>query len=77
MASRTPAPRATERAPNASGLVVIALLATSIQADIGGVQLLTGADIGYALAGVVFLGDQARLSGMADTTFMLRAGLGW
>jgi hypothetical protein len=71
------ATRSDARATNASGLVFSALLAASVQSELGGVRLLTGADIGYTIVGVVFLGDQARLSGMADTTFMLRTGISW
>ena len=51
--------------------------ATNVEAALalpGVVAVLTGADIGYTLIGVAFLGDQTRLSGMADTTFMLRTG---
>lgn len=64
-------------AKDASGLVLSALLAASIRAQLGGVSVLTGADIGYTLVGVAFLGDQAHLAGMADTTFMLRTGVAW
>jgi hypothetical protein len=62
---------------DASGLVLTALLAASIRAPLGSVLLVTGFDIGYTLVGVVFLGDQARLSGMADATFAIRNGLAW
>jgi hypothetical protein len=64
-------------AKDASGLVLSALLAATIRAELGGISVLTGADIGYTLVGVAFLGDQARLAGMADTTFMLRTGMAW
>jgi hypothetical protein len=64
-------------AKDASGLVLSALLAATIRAELGGISVLTGADIGYTLVGVAFLGDQARLAGMADTTFMLRTGIAW
>jgi hypothetical protein len=64
-------------AKDASGGIVAALLAASIRAQLGSLSVLTGADIGYTLVGVAFLGDQARLAGMADTTFMLRTGLAW
>jgi hypothetical protein len=64
-------------AKDASGLVVSALLAASVRAELGGLTVLTGADIGYTLVGVAFLGDQSHLAGMADTTFMLRTGVSW
>jgi hypothetical protein len=71
------AKRTGAHATDGSGLVLTALLAASVQAKLGAINLLTGADIGYTLVGVAFLGDQARLAGMADTTFMLRTGISW
>lgn len=71
------ATRAGASADSGSGLVVSALFEGSVRAPLAGVQIMTGADIGYTLVGVVFLGDQARLSGMADITFALRTGLAW
>ena len=64
-------------AKNGSGLVLTALLTTSVRAPLGSLRLITGVDIGYTLVGVVFLGDQARLSGMADVTFALHNGFCW
>jgi hypothetical protein len=64
-------------ARNASGVVVTALLAASLRAPLGSVLLISGFDIGYTLVGVVFLGDEAELSGMADVTFGIRNGLAW
>lgn len=36
-----------------------------------------GLDLGHTPVGIVFLGDQARLSGMADTTLGVRVGVAW
>jgi hypothetical protein len=58
------------------GRFALALLANAtLRFDVSAsLQALLGADLGYAPVGVVFLGDQARLSGMADTTLALRLG---
>jgi hypothetical protein len=55
-----------------------ALLDAAIRAPLSGALLAAlGVDFGYTLVGIVFLGDQARLSGMADATFGAHAGLVW
>jgi hypothetical protein len=61
-----------------SGFVLSALMSATARWPLGGgTDALLGLDIGYTPAGVVFLGDQARLSGMADVTLGLRIGAGW
>jgi hypothetical protein len=68
--------RSGVQASSKSGFVMVALLAASVRAPLTEqVQVVLGLDLGYTLKGIVFLGDQARLSGMADATFALRAGL--
>lgn len=52
------------------------LLAATLRAPIGrDASLLIAADLGYTAVGVVFVGDQARLSGMAGVTTALRVGV--
>lgn len=61
-----------------SGFVLALLLAATARWSLGAsAHAVLGAELGYTPVGVVFLGDQARLSGMADTTFALRIGTGW
>jgi hypothetical protein len=65
-------------ASSESGFVLALLLAATARWSLGAsAHAVLGAEIGYTPVGVVFLGDQARLSGMADTTFALRIGTGW
>ena len=50
--------------------------AAAVRAPIGrDASLLFAADIGYTIVGIVFTGDQARLSGMAGVTSALRLGV--
>lgn len=64
------------RVEDQSGTVVSAALVTNLRARLADeIQLRLGVDIGYMLAGVLFLGDRANLAGMADSTFALRAGV--
>lgn len=61
-----------------SGFVLALLLAATARWPLGeSTHASIGAELGYTPIGIVFLGDQARLSGMADTTFALRIGVGW
>jgi len=59
-----------------AGALVAALLTATLRAPISrDASLLFGADLGYTLVGIIFVGDQARLSGMAGVTLGLRAGV--
>lgn len=57
--------------------VLLALLAVaSLRAPISrNASLLLAFDFGYTVVGIVFVGDQARLSGMAGITASLRVGI--
>jgi hypothetical protein len=60
---------------DASGFVFAVLASAAARFDaVGGIGAVIGVDLGYAPSGVVFLGDQSRLSGMADVTFGLHLG---
>jgi hypothetical protein len=68
--------RTGARGSDQSGFVLATVLAARARWPLaGGAHAAFGADLGYAPIGVVFLGDQARLAGMADTTFALRIGV--
>lgn len=65
-------------AKNEGSLVLSTLAAAALHAGPpDGPWASIGFDLGYTPVGIVFLGDQARLSGMADTTFALRLGVAW
>jgi hypothetical protein len=56
--------------------LLAALLTATLGAPIGqDASLLLGLDAGYTIIGIVFVGDQARLSGMAGITLGLRLGV--
>jgi hypothetical protein len=59
-----------------SSALLAALLTATLRAPVGqDASLLFAADAGYTLIGIVFVGDQARLSGLAGITLGLRLGL--
>jgi hypothetical protein len=72
------AEQAAATANDDAGFVLCALVAASLRLPLSdGLQAKIGLDVGYAPVGVVFLAGQARLLGMADTTFALQIGLGF
>ena len=75
--ARAEAARPQVKADDAGGFVLTVLLSMSARASLGDVQLLTGADLGYTLVGVIFAGNRTPISGMADLTFGLRMGVAW
>jgi hypothetical protein len=61
-----------------SHAVMSALLGASVRAPLSNaLQAVIAAELGYTFVGVVFLGDQAHLSGMAGPSCALRVGLAW
>jgi hypothetical protein len=63
-------------AENDASALLSALLTTTLRAPISrDASLLVGVDAGYTIVGIVFVGDQARLSGMAGVTLGLRLGV--
>ncbi len=59
-----------------SSALLAALLTVTLRAPIGeDASLLFAADAGYTLIGIVFVGDRARLSGLAGITLGLRLGV--
>ena len=56
--------------------LLAALLTATLRAPIGqDASLLVGMDAGYTIVGIVFVGDQTRLSGMAGITLGVRVGV--